>query len=812
MTLANQKLGALALCVASALGCGGSDSASTVLGVGGPLHLEEHLDWAQVEGSEVPENVPAPKVWKFDRPQPEWRAIGYPAPDRRLPHLAQMDDAIRLTVSEEKPGDGWERPHGGIVIDVPDWNLIDWAYVVVRLRTNDSVDHLELGFNVPDLDSLDGQRPRPFETYSGQIPVIHDGSAQDYVVPTDQIFEAEAVGSWRQLGVYFGADEPVTVDILSVSVVPSEADYAASGIGVRMTSRSGQYQRAVFTHAPATLAYRVEIPPRGRLDFAFGVLREDAPVTFRVRTTTEDDGGQTLLEETYADRQRWASRSLDLSHIAGQKVTLTFETEAEREGTVALWAAPTLSGRRATTRPNVILYIIDGAGADFMSVYGYNRRTTPNMERLAAQGAVFERAHSNSTWSKPSTASFMTSLHHSVLGGYRGDSDRIPEAAVTMVELLHANGYLTGVFDTNPFAASMSGLQSGADILEETGIEPNNSESSRLLHEAFWRWRTDQPAEPFWVHFQTTDIHEPFNPVAPFSGLYVDPDLRESYEEWDSQLFYPGPWRDLAGYEELGIDPVRYAHAQQGLYDEAMAHNDYRIGELVARLQERGEWDDTLLIIAADHGYPAACHRLNEPLAPIWGPMFNSHETRIPMIFVWPGRIPGGLRFSDPVSMIDVLPTVLDLLDLPIPEIAQGQSLAPLLLGEKGWESRPVILDEFIVDSETGELRGLIEIVDGRWGASLEIGEDAAKDIGTVGAEDPDSHRPAPLLLYDLWNDPYTLNSLHEEHPDLVAKYSRLLQKQWALHRELAEKLGEGGQVPVTPDQLEGLRALGYID
>jgi len=160
---------------------------------------------------------------------------------------------------------------------------------------------------------------------------------------------------------------------------------------------------------------------------------------------------------------------------------------------------------------------------------------------------------------------------------------------------------------------------------------------------------------------------------------------------------------------------------------------------------------------------------------------------------------------------MDVMPTILDLLNLPVPETAMGQSLAPLLLGQGDWHPQPLILDEFNVDTETGEMKGLIEVVDGWWGASLEIGEGAANDLGTMGAKS-DDYRPAPLLLYDLRNDPFTQRSLHEERPDLVEKYRRLLQRHWATHQALRMTLGEGGQVTVGQEQLEALRALGYID
>lgn len=806
------QLAAALLGLTLSAGCGDREKSPSVLTAEVPLHLEEHLDAATLEGSELPEQLPAPLVWRFDHPQPEWQPVGYARPDERLPGIDQLDDAVRLTLSAQERPAGWRLPHGGLYIDVPDWKLEDWAYVIIELRNSDPIDHLELGVNLRD-DPADHPNPGPFETWLSETPVIDDGSTQRYVARLDRFGENPPQGAWRQLGVYFGAREPVSADLLSLTLVPKEADYASEAIGVRMTEKRGESRRAIYTHGDAQLEYRVTLPEAARLDFGLAVLRELAPVRFRVVAARSGAEPTVLLDEVVADPGGWTMRSVDLSRMAEETVTLTLETETD-PGIVGLWGSPVLSGgrpRSASAWPNVIFYVIDGGGADYMSLLGYNRGNTPELERLAEQGALFERAYSSATWTKPSTASFMTSLPHSALGGYRGAADRVPEAALTMAEILHSVGYQAAVIVSNPNAASLSGLERGADYLIETGIEPNNSESSRLLHEAFWRWREDYPTEPYWVHFQTTDIHEPFRPVPPFSGLYVDPELRQAYEEWDPKLFPGGGWRDPAAYEKHGIDRARYAYAQQGLYDEGMAHNDFRIGELVAQLRERGEWERTLLIVAADHGYPAACHRLMEPLAPMWGPMFTSHDTHVPLLFIWPERIEGGRRFTAPVSMLDVLPTLLELLDLPVPESAQGNSLAPLLLREGDWEPQPVILDEFYLDEESGELQGLIEVIDGRWGASLEIGEGAANEIGGVGTR-TDEHRPAPLLLYDLRSDPFTLNSLHEERPDLVQKYTRLLERRWMEHLELKEKLGEGGQVTVDREQLEALRALGYIN
>jgi arylsulfatase A-like enzyme len=239
-----------------------------------------------------------------------------------------------------------------------------------------------------------------------------------------------------------------------------------------------------------------------------------------------------------------------------------------------------------------------------------------------------------------------------------------------------------------------------------------------------------------------------------------------------------------------------------------MAHQDYQLGKLVERLKVNGEWENTLLIVAADHSVAAASWDIGafiqETMPPPWEPMFRSTITRIPMIYVWPGHIEGGQRFIDPVSMIDVMPTVLDLVDMPLPEVMHGQSLAPLLFGEEGWEPRPVILEEITTNPRTGKVRGAIEIIDGRWGASLSL-------IDEMAEANPELRRPSPLLLYDLREDPFALYSLHEEYPELVEKYTKFLREQWEAHQALAKFFISAEEAELTPEQLRTLRSLGYI-
>jgi choline-sulfatase len=795
------------------LGCGGP----APLTVDMPLHLEDHLDAATIVGSEVPAEILAPVEWRFDEPQPEWKPLVPRETSIKPVQMARTEDVLRLTLTDANrlPGRSDGSVWGSIYVDLPDYRLADWGAILVRARTSDQVRDLSVAFNLRET-LLSGDDPVFLAHASDHgAPVINDGSVNTYAFRADRLdtypeSNWQRAGSrdwghpWQQLGIRLYAREPVSFDLLSVTIIPTEAAYAHAPVGVRTEIQSKTHRRTLYTHAPGRLEYRVRVPEAGRLDVGLGLLREDAPVSFRITARPEGGEADTLFEESYTDHRRWAQRSVDLSHLAGRIATLALEADAERAGTVALWAAPTLTGARGTEKPNIIFYVIDGGGADHMSVYGYNRRTTPNLERLADEGALFEHAYSNSTHTSVSTPSFVTSLHSSVLRG-DGDARMIPEQEVSMAEHLHPAGYQTALFTSNPHAGWYAGLERGFDVLRDAAFS-KDSASSVQLHEDYWRWREAYPGEPYWVHFQTTDVHWGFGPVPPFAGLYVSPELGERYSEWERQIEEArgrtsARIPDSVVYAEAGIDPVAHVHARGGLYDEAMAHQDYQLGRLVQRLKEAGEWEHTLLIVAADHSHWAA--GLRDPSLTDYDPMFRSSVTRIPMLIVWPGRIAGGQRFSQPVSMIDMLPTILDLAGLPMPEVVQGQSLAPLLLGEEGWEPRPVILDEFEVDPETSELTGVIEVIDGRWGASLLIKP-------RPGAW-PESQRAAPLLLYDLWNDPYTQHSLHEERPDLVEKYTEFLEAQFEAHQSLAQLFTRSDPVALTPEQLRTLRALGYI-
>ena len=332
-------------------------------------------------GSELPEDIPEPVEWRFDEPQPDWKPTTTSPTKLETVKMFQIDDALRLSVTDKNRPVGGGNMVGAIHIALPNWKLEEWGYVEIRARTQDPLRNVGLDFNYSDGD---------------HAPLVADGSVQTYRLSLDRI-ERRWEGPWTQLGIWFNSRndveaEAAALDLLSVRVVPREFEFAAERVGIQTVGRgtAGSSEppnrRSIYMHAPGRIEYRVQVPEKGRLDVGLGVLSETTPVTFAVTARTKVEGEiETLFEETYSDHHNWGQRSVDLSHLTGQTVTLSLDVAAERTGTVAIWSAPTLSGSRATDKPNIIFYIIDGAGADYMSVYGYNRQTTPYLERLAAE-------------------------------------------------------------------------------------------------------------------------------------------------------------------------------------------------------------------------------------------------------------------------------------------------------------------------------------------------------------------------------------------------------------------------------------------
>ena len=277
------------LAVLLAPGCADRESDLVVLTAEVPLHLEQHLESATIVGSEVPADAPTAMEWHFGKPQEDWNPVVSWNPTIDPVEVTQLDDALRVTLTDStRNGDGsWS---GGLVLDVPDWNLEDLAHLVVRSRTSDDVRNFAIGFNRRAGTGTDTSDYNPFEHRTGEpVPVVSDGTVQTYRARLD-FFRGRPPPEEpiRQIAQLFFASDRAAMDILSIRLIPKVANYADAGAAARTEIRNRVYRQALYTHTPGRVEYRVKIPDGGRLDFAMGVLREDVPVTFRVTAISDE--------------------------------------------------------------------------------------------------------------------------------------------------------------------------------------------------------------------------------------------------------------------------------------------------------------------------------------------------------------------------------------------------------------------------------------------------------------------------------------------------------------------------------------------
>jgi arylsulfatase A-like enzyme len=779
------------------------------LAVKAPLHLEDQMQHASYSGPDLPQGLPRPVEWRFAESHSDWTTRRHESDEPLQTEL--LGDGVRLHLTEaDRVQDAFL---GLFVVSLPGWNLGDWDRAILQIRTKSRLRYLRLGLNLGEGKTPWGGTPTPYVNVGGGTTLIADGNIQSYSLPLAAGWPGWTDPPWNELVLVLRAEEPADLDLISLTLVPKAAVFGDATAGSRTVSLGGSFRRSLYVHAEGRLRFPVQVPKGARLATALGVPTANSEVDFRI-SLLDGETTESVLEEGRVAPGEWHQRSVDLSAFAGRKVSLELAADGGAAGDVALWGAPTITTPRHSLAPNIILYVIDGAGADWMSLYGYDRETTPNLEAAASEGVVFERAYSNATWTKLSNPSFLTSLYPTALGYFRSMSDRVPEGVDTLSDHFRRAGYLTSFITSNPVGSVSSNLQEGPDATT-TVVPEFECVSSAALQEEFWAWRDAHPDSPYLVHIQTTDVHEPFKSQPPFAGRFLDEAAREEYFRWDIEIEEFGGWSELEAYPKIGTTKERYAAAQQALYDECMVHQDIQITQLIEGLKARGEWQNTLLVVTSDHGYPAGSHRLMDPME-LGAPFFHTYATRVPMLVVWSGKIPGGVRLSEPVSLIDLLPTLLELAGLSPATRVQGRSLADALLAGAEPEPRPFFIDMPGTDFDANEMIGTLEIVDGRWGASLVINSRPYGEVPENRAQHGDaleSHyaRSEPLVVYDLIEDPFCQQPVNGKRPELVDHYRRLLEAQRARNLELRESLGDAGATEFDPDTLERLRALGYL-
>ena len=442
----------------------------------------------------------------------------------------------------------------------------------------------------------------------------------------------------------------------------------------------------------------------------------------------------------------------------------------------AVGARPeTLRAVPAARPRNVVLISIDSLRADHLGCYGYNRPTSPLLDRLAAQGVRFNTAYAGSSWTLPSHATMLTGRYPLSHGAVLRER-RLTAATPTIATVLQHVGYKTGGFVSYEFLRRRYYFHVGFDYYDDftTDLDTDQEEHSRmtgpLLNTQIIPWIEGNADRPFFLFVHYFDVHFNYDPPPPYDTMfdpdYVGPDLRRFSRN-------PAIHRGM---------PKRHLEHLIALYDGEIRFTDGVVGEVVDAINRAGIGAETLLIVTADHGDEFFEHGNKGH-----GTTLYDEVLRVPLLVHWPEGVVAGRVVEDPVSLADLAPTIYELLGVAAPPGLEGQSLVPLLLGERD-QSRLVY-----AHLHTPK-RPLI------WAMARQGKQKYLQDLNAPRA-----------ALYELDVDPgEQRNRVHEATSQALATPLLVwLGQQWGAYRVLPS---DERHIVIDSQSIEKLRALGYVD
>jgi len=419
---------------------------------------------------------------------------------------------------------------------------------------------------------------------------------------------------------------------------------------------------------------------------------------------------------------------------------------------------------------------LDTLRADRLSCLGHPRGLTPNLDRFAAEGALFSRAFASDIPTQPSHTALFTGRYgaSSEIVSHFHPPAQLDESVAWMPSMLQAAGRPTAAVD-HLFVMKDWFIRGYDDYI----VPPGRSRSpATMINDLAFPWIEEHAADDFFLFLHYWDPHIPYVPPAPYRERYTsgsawrkDPGIEQRIRARPS---YPLFKRNL--YDHL--DRLPNLDYVADLYDAEVAYLDAELGRLFDHLAQLGILDDTLVVLFGDHGEVMTEHDA-------WFDHTGLYDSvvHVPLILRCPSVVPV-VRVDALVELVDVLPTVLEALDLPVLDGLDGRSLYPVMAGERDGHRDAVMLSECT------------------WQAARGIRTAHWKYIRTL---DHGIYPGPPTELYDLDADPAEQRNVVAEYPEVAARLEHQLD-DW-----LAERLG-GRPDPMLEVIAEGLPAVRRLE
>ncbi len=438
------------------------------------------------------------------------------------------------------------------------------------------------------------------------------------------------------------------------------------------------------------------------------------------------------------------------------------------------YALFTLASHRPST-PNLVIFTIDTLRADHLSCYGYPKETSPTIDRLAQEGVLFEQAYAQRGLTWPSLTSIMSALYPKTHGVRRNQVPLNPEVA-TLAEILQNQGYRTGAFLANYFFGSNRGF----DVKKGGEIGDLDKQVTRSALD--WLGDIDVEEDRFFLWLHQKSPHMPYEPPERFAMMFDSTYSGTMNGKWvkvDSIYL---------NQEDLSQRDFEYLTA---LYDAEIRYSDHHMQKVLTKLEKMGVMENTLIVFASDHGEELYEHNKY---------FYHSCSIydgvlRVPLVFKFPGILPEGKVVNSQIETVDIVPTVLDLLKIPLRPEFEGRSLLPFLFGDGTDQWRQAFSERTssIFATRTPKWKYIYnpdnyhpDCVSRRYSEGYPYFIDTEE-------------------LYDVENDPAETRNLAGENPEIVRDLRAQLL-QWVQTNKRVHK-----EVQLTEEATERLRALGYI-
>lgn len=315
----------------------------------------------------------------------------------------------------------------------------------------------------------------------------------------------------------------------------------------------------------------------------------------------------------------------------------------------------------ATQRPNVIWLVIDALRADHLGCYGYARDTSPFIDRWSREAIRFRRAYAQESYTIASVASFFTSTYpwtNRVLYD-SPEIDALDPSFVTLAEVLREHNYRTAAFVFNPHLKARFNFAQGFDLYDDRKQflrrwqpDPERFETARRIFQKTERLLAEHDGTPLFLYAHFRDVHSPYVPLPPYDAMF--------------------PPRDASEREK-----------RMALYDGEIRYTDGYLNRLLDLLASHGiDASNSILILSSDHGEEFRDRHPGDPGGWFHARTLYEELIRVPLVLSLPERPFAGRVVEEPVGLIDLVPTILDVLGIDGFGQFEGRSLLPLLRGD----------------------------------------------------------------------------------------------------------------------------------